>query len=174
MGYYGFQVKAPEVVGLDDLYPISNTCDANFLTSSLEGKKLSDVLRGLAQDIARIALRTAITKPLGEAISGAIGGTITGMFGGGPKKIHSKAHGGVIPPNSLSFVGERGTEMVRTGSQSATVTPTGGMGGTTNISFNILANDTRGFDQLLTERRPMIEGMIQSAYRKQGLKGMQR
>jgi molybdopterin-containing oxidoreductase family molybdopterin binding subunit len=39
MGYYGFQVKPPDVVGLDDLYPISNTCDANFLTSSLEGKK---------------------------------------------------------------------------------------------------------------------------------------
>ncbi len=39
-GYYGFQVKPPEVLGLDELYPISTNLSPNFLTSVLEGKKL--------------------------------------------------------------------------------------------------------------------------------------
>ncbi|MBI2935127.1 MAG: molybdopterin-dependent oxidoreductase [Chloroflexi bacterium] len=38
-GYYGFEVKPPEVMGQDDLYPISTNLSPNCLTSILEGKK---------------------------------------------------------------------------------------------------------------------------------------
>lgn len=38
-GYYGFTVKPPEVLGQDELYPISTNLSPNFLTSLLEGKK---------------------------------------------------------------------------------------------------------------------------------------
>lgn len=41
-----------------------------FEDAVLSGQKLSDVLRGLARDIAQIALRRAITEPIGNAVSG--------------------------------------------------------------------------------------------------------
>ncbi len=38
-GYYGFQVKPPEDLGQDELYPISTNLSPNVLTSSLEAKR---------------------------------------------------------------------------------------------------------------------------------------
>ena len=37
--------------------------------------------------------------------------------------------------------------------------------GPVNISFNILANDTRGFDELLVRRRALIEDIIANGLR---------
>ncbi len=38
-GYYGFQVKPPQVIGQDDLYPISTNLSPNCLASSLDSEK---------------------------------------------------------------------------------------------------------------------------------------
>jgi hypothetical protein len=43
-----------------------------FEEAILSGQKLGDVLRGLARDIAQIALRRAVTEPLGNAVGGFI------------------------------------------------------------------------------------------------------
>lgn len=53
--------------------------ESSFERAILGGERLSEVLRGLVQDIAQIALRAAITRPLGEAIASGVGG----LFGGG-------------------------------------------------------------------------------------------
>ncbi len=38
-GYYGFLVKPPEVIGQEDIYPISTNLSPNYLSSLLDGKK---------------------------------------------------------------------------------------------------------------------------------------
>jgi hypothetical protein len=45
-----------------------------------------------------------------------------------------------------------------------------GNNGALTVNFNIQANDTRGFDQLLAERRPMIINMIRTAQQDRGSK----
>lgn len=46
------------------------TFSSAFEDAVIGGKKLSDVLNGLAQDIARIVLRKNVTEPIGNAIAG--------------------------------------------------------------------------------------------------------
>ncbi|HYC64521.1 MAG TPA: hypothetical protein VEC14_07315 [Reyranellaceae bacterium] len=50
-----------------------------FEDAILSGQKFSDVLRGLARDLAQIVLRQTITQPLGNWFSGIVGG----LFGRG-------------------------------------------------------------------------------------------
>ncbi len=70
------------------------TFQSSFEDAIIEGKKFSDVLVGLAKDIERIILRTAVTTPLANAIAGGISSffapsynlsTQTAGFGGGVK-----------------------------------------------------------------------------------------
>ncbi len=62
-----------------------------FEDAIVEGKKFKDVLKGLAQDILRIATRKAITEPL----AGAVSGLFSGMF-------KASANGNVISSPALS------------------------------------------------------------------------
>lgn len=58
--------------------------ESAFESAILEGESFRDVLDGIFNDIIRIALRTGVTNPLGEAIGGIdFGGIFSGMFGGG-------------------------------------------------------------------------------------------
>jgi hypothetical protein len=52
-----------------------------FEDSIVEGKKFSDVLRGLGQDILRIATRKLVTEPLGGMASDLFKGIFSGMGG---------------------------------------------------------------------------------------------
>lgn len=52
-----------------------------FEDAILEGRKLGDVLKALEQDIARIILRVAVTKPLQDSLTDILGGS--GESGGG-------------------------------------------------------------------------------------------
>ena len=59
--------------------------ESAFEDAILSGKKLSDVLEGLAQDIAKIVIRQTITQPIGNAVSGLLnsggaGGFLSGIF----------------------------------------------------------------------------------------------
>jgi hypothetical protein len=66
------------------------------------------------------------------------------------------------------MVGEKGVETFRP-STAGTIIPNDQIGGgATNVTFNIVANDTRGFDQLLLERRPLITKIIRDAQLEQG------
>jgi hypothetical protein len=83
------------------------------------------------------------------------------------QKFEGKASGGGVSAGQSYIVGERGMEMF-TPNQSGNITPNNALGGVTNINFNIMANDTRGFDQLLQNRRGMIVSMINRAVNEQG------
>jgi|688.fasta_scaffold01641_14 TP901 family phage tail tape measure protein len=80
---------------------IGDSVAGAFENAILEGRKLSYFMRSLARDIAAIVLRNMVTAPLGNAITAALGG----MFGGG------KAAGGLVSPNRMYMVGEKGPEL---------------------------------------------------------------
>jgi hypothetical protein len=79
-----------------------------------------------------------------------------------------KALGGPMVGGQGYLVGEKGPEIF-TPSTAGTMTPNDKLGGgATNVTFNIVANDTRGFDQLLMERRPLITKIIADAQLEKG------
>ena len=78
--------------------------------------------------------------------------------------------GGSVSRGTPFLVGERGPEIF-TPNQSGGITPNNQMGNA-NVTFNIQANDARGFDNLLQARRGMIVGMINKAMRNNAQAGL--
>jgi predicted transcriptional regulator len=79
-----------------------------------------------------------------------------------------RALGGPMVGGQSYLVGERGPEIFTPGN-AGSMTPNNQIaGGATNITFNIVANDTKGFDQLLVERRPLITKIIADAQLERG------
>lgn len=89
-----------------------------FEDAIVEGKKLSDVLKGLAQDILRILARKLVTEPLANLISGSIGP----LFGG------ARAAGGPVTAGVGYLVGERGPEYFQPNT-SGRILPNSALGG---------------------------------------------
>ena len=89
--------------------------------------------------------------------------------------LSGRALGGQVRGGESYIVGERGPEVLTMGGNGS-ITPNEalrGSGGqtvnkTANVSFNIQANDTTGFDELLNNRRGQIIGMINEALNDQG------
>ncbi len=120
------------------------TFSSAFEDAIVGGKGLSDILRGLEQDIARIIIRKSVTEPLGEAIgglfktSGGGGGNIfasafsaiAGAFAGG------FAEGGRIPPGHFGVVGENGPEFAFGGASGLNIKPNAGMNVVNNFTIN--------------------------------------
>lgn len=101
-----------------------------FEDAIVNGGKLSDVMRGLEQDILRIITRKLITEPLGNAITGFLGGGGGASGGGFLSSLFSGffATGGYIPPGRWGMTGERGPEPVFGGRTGVTVQPNSSMG----------------------------------------------
>lgn len=59
------------------------TFTSAFEDAIVQGKALRDVMRGLLQDMARIATRKAITEPIGGAIGGLVKAGLGAVLGGG-------------------------------------------------------------------------------------------
>ena len=87
------------------------------------------------------------------------------------QQYSGRALGGPVMSGESYIVGERGPEIF-TPASTGSITPNTqlGTGGPLTVNFNIQANDTRGFDQLLAERRPMIINMIRTAQQDRGSK----
>ena len=64
-----------------------------FGDAILRGEELSDVLVGLAQDLANIALQQAVLAPLGSELGGLLGGLFGGGSGGGGGATQSASVG---------------------------------------------------------------------------------
>lgn len=96
-----------------------------FEDAVIGGKKASDVIRGLGQDIGRIIMRKRITEPFGNAVSGFMKNIDFGNL--------FKAEGGPVTGGQSYIVGERGPEWF-TPATSGTITPNHQLaaGGTTN------------------------------------------
>ena len=107
----------------------------------------------------------------------AFAGTITALGLANLSRIQKetysgKAMGGNVNRGESYVVGEKGKELF-TPYQSGNITPNHELSsGTTNINFNIQANDASGFDELLYRRRGMIVGMINQALNNSGQRGI--
>ncbi len=99
------------------------TFQSAFEDAIIDGKKFSDVLSALLQDIERLILRTAVTAPLAEAISSGISSFFSAsahgnIFSGG--NLIPFATGGLITRPTLfpmanggmGLAGEAGTEAI--------------------------------------------------------------
>ena len=87
------------------------------------------------------------------------------------QQYSGRALGGPVMSGESYIVGERGPEIF-TPASTGSITPNTQLGnnGALTVNFNIQANDARGFDQLLAERRPMIINMIRTAQQDRGSK----
>jgi hypothetical protein len=87
------------------------------------------------------------------------------------QQYSGRALGGPVMGNTPYIVGENGPELF-TPNTTGSITRNGdlGGGGTTNVNFTIVANDTAGFDQLLTQRRGVITQIIRDAQMERGMK----
>ena len=74
--------------------------------------------------------------------------------------------GGPMSAGSPYIVGERGPELI-VPNQAANVVPNDQLGGS-NFVINISANDTKGFDELLTSRRGVLMGLINQSLNDRG------
>lgn len=129
-------LTAEKVAEVDDFArQMGLTFSSAFEDAIVGGKGLSDVLKGLGQDIARIVIRKTLTEPVGNAISGAIkssgigsgiGDWFGSLFGGG------RASGGGIDASKWYVVGERGPEIFAPG-VSGNILPNGGGALTVNL-----------------------------------------
>ena len=141
------------------------TFSSAFEDAIVSGSKLSDVLRGIAQDLLRIATRKLVTEPIANAFTSALSNSVGSFFGGG------KAGGGDVIGGRSYLVGENGPEMF-TPRTTGTITPSSGVGGPTIIQ-NI--NVTTGVQQTVRAEimslMPQIAGAAKSAVADAKLRG---
>jgi len=83
------------------------------------------------------------------------------------QKFTARRQGGMVSENKPYMVGEGGPETFIPNS-AGTIIPSGSGGQNVNVNFTINAVDTAGFQQLLSNERGMIVGMINSAVNQQG------
>ncbi|QDJ08590.1 hypothetical protein HVPorG_04823 [Roseomonas mucosa] len=138
------------------------TFSSAFEDAIIKGEKLSKVMQGLLQDIARVIARRTITEPLGNAVSAgltglgagswldSIGSWVGGLF---------RAEGGPVAAGQPYVVGERGPEWF-VPNRAGTVLPNGtAPGGGTTIQTSITI-DARGADAGVEARLRMLSGQI--------------
>lgn len=120
------------------------TFTSAFEDAVVGGKKFSEVLRGLEQDILRIVTRKLVTEPLGNAITGLFGGGnfLSNLFGGSSSGglfsalgFGPRANGGPVLAGGAYLVGERGPELFSPRSN-GTIIPNGAGGRSINITVN--------------------------------------
>jgi hypothetical protein len=133
------------------------------------------IFQGIAQaaanpwplNLAAIASTIAATASLVSSISGT-------------KLAGARANGGPVGPNGWYLVGERGPELLRTGSGTGKVTSNenlraalrgGEQGGQpANLNFNFTGMDHDSLLEMLMENRGAIAGMVASAFEDLGVR----
>ena len=152
---------------------------ANALGQSLwkQGLIGFDAMRALAVADATVNAQVAATRalrdlpqPYSYVAAGIIYAAAMARVYEISKMTPKREHGGGVSRGQSYMVGERGPEMF-TPNQSGGITPNNQLGNA-NVTFNVIANDTRGFDQLLQARRGMIVGMINNAMRNNAQAGI--
>ena len=129
-----------------------------------------DFANAVIKDILRIAAKLAILFAIQ---------TLTGIPVFTAATTRGLAKGGPVRQNEPVVVGETGPELfvpktagnvLSNRDSQATLSGTGG--GPVTVNFNIVANDTRGFDELLLSRRATIQGIINGALQQKGKMGV--
>lgn len=159
-----------------------------FARAWVYGGKLSDTLRGMAQQfmvnilsslieiVARKGVELAIEKMITRekqkqatlsAVSG--GSSLFGMA----KSFLGFAKGGAVSKGQPIVVGENGAELFvpnQTGQITQSARGTGG--GQTTVNFNINTVDASGFEELLVRSRGTITQLINSAVNERGSRNL--
>jgi hypothetical protein len=141
-------------------------------------KKAFDTYKTLAIAQAMIstyqAAAMAIAMPPGPPLSfiyvaGAIAAGLAQVNAIRSQQFSGRALGGPVMGGQSYMVGENGPELF-TPATSGGITRNDQLdgGGTTNVNFTIIANDTAGFDQLLTSRRGLITQILSDAQLERG------
>ena len=88
------------------------------------------------------------------------------------QQYSGRALGGPVIGNQPYIVGENGPELF-TPNTTGSITRNSDLkgGGPTNVNFYIQANDTTGFDELLTKRKGLITQIIRDANLERGVRG---
>ena len=117
--------------------------------------------------ILSFAKAGSVFGPVGAAIGVAAGIAFTaGQIAAiQAQQYTGRKFGGSVKSGTPYMVGEGGSPELFIPNQSGTIIPNKnlGGGGPVNVTFNIQANDTKGFDELLSSRRGLITGMIRNA-----------
>lgn len=151
--------------GIDVAKELGMTFNSAFEDAIVKGESFRETLRGIAQDILRIATRKLVTEPMGKAVSDAVGGIdFGGIFSGAGTGIASlfgfRAAGGPVTAGSPYIVGERGPELM-VPRMSGTVVPNhalGGGGTVFNQSFNVGGSVTH--DDLIRTAEAAKQGAL--------------
>lgn len=139
--------------------------------AALRGKNLSDVLRGLALDLSRMALKSAL-KPLESGLSGLLDGALSSLgsaFQGA--SVTPYANGGVIDSPALfplgagrlGLVGEAGAEAIlplARGPDGSLGVRGGGSAAPVNITFNVQTPDAASFRRSETQIGAMVSRAV--------------
>jgi len=146
-----------------------------FEGAALNGRKLSDVLRGLSTRLTRTALHQ-VTKPLETGLGNLFGSALSSITGGGTGGLISSltgfARGGVVDRPSLfqlganrfGVAGEAGPEAIvplarggdgRLGVRSA------GAGPAINITFNVTTEDAVSFRRSEAQISAMVARAVE-------------
>lgn len=139
------------------------TFSSAFEDAIVEGKKFSEVLKGLEQDILRIITRKLVTEPLANALTGAMGGSgfFGSIFGG------AKAGGGDVIAGRSYLVGEQGPErfVPRTAGTIIPNQATQGQSSPVNVTFNVSTPDVESFRRSEAQIKSRMMGVVQGAGR---------
>ena len=130
-----------------------------FEDAILSGQKLSEVIRGLGQDLLRLVFSNMITQPLAKGIGDFLSG---------------RAQGGPVNAGRPYMVGEKGPELFVPHS-SGSIVPNGAMGssggsaGGVNLTYNIAAGVSRAeLVPILEQERRRLKAEIPDMVRRGG------
>lgn len=143
-----------------------------FASAAIHGRSLSDVMKGLALSLARLALSQAL-RPLGALLGGLSGQIMPHAMGnavGGGRVIPFAAGGVVNSPTlfpmqgGLGLMGEAGPEAILPLARGADGR-LGVRGGGVNVSVSIATPDTQGFARAQSQVAALIARAVSRGHR---------
>lgn len=153
----------------------ARTMGRAFQDVAVRGKSFGDVLRGLGQQLAKLALQAAV-KPLGAALGTALGNALGGAYAkGGVLQKGSAipfAQGGVIAQPTYfpmsggraGLMGERGAEAImplaRGPDGRLGVRASGNGGAATSITMHVTTPDVEGFRRSQAQVAAMLSRTV--------------
>ena len=134
------------------------TFTSAFEDAALAGKKLSDVLKGLAADVARIFFRRAVTEPLAGAVSGFAVDLMKGFF--------KRQGGGPVAAGRPYLVGERGPELFVPQSFGEIMPQAGGQSVQVVLNITAAMPDPRLGSNWIAANAPTIAEIVRREFNK--------
>ena len=153
-----------------------------FAALGAQNKKAFEASKALAIASALVNTYQGATKALATypwpfgliAAAAAVAAGLAQVSAIRSQQYSGRALGGPVMGGKPYIVGESGPELF-TPSTTGSITRNGdlmGGSGAVNVNFTIVANDTEGFDQLLTSRRGVITQIISDAMLERGQRSM--